>query len=100
MTNTTSAIDNKSKIQQLIDRNIVRASGDFHSDSFDEFAFIQEVNKKFKITPKQPGDNFYELFDRVIKKSMAKVRGRFNSKELNKNKFIKELFENFEINKL
>jgi hypothetical protein len=93
-------VNDKLKIQQLLDSNTVRAGGDFHSDSLDEDVFIYDINKNFKLTPKESGVESHELLEKIIKLSTVKVRGRFNSRELKQSKFIKELSQNFELERL
>lgn len=90
-------VGDKIRVHQIIDDNIVRAIGDFHSDDFDQDTFIHEINKKFKLTPKESGVDGDKLLEKIIKLSTVKTRGRFNSKELNQNKLAKELFENFQL---
>lgn len=84
-------------VHQLISNNIAHAVGDFHSDDFDEDTFIHEINKKFKLIPKESGVDSGQLLEKIIKLSTVNTRGRFNSKELNQNKLSKELFQNFQL---
>jgi hypothetical protein len=93
-------VSDKIRVHQIIDDNIVRAIGDFHSDDFDQDTFVHEINKKFKLTPKESGVDGVKLLEKIIKLSTVKTRGRFNSKELNQNKLTKELFENFQLESL
>ncbi len=93
-------VSDKIRVHQIIDDNIVRAIGDFHSDDFDQDTFVHEINKKFKLTPKESRVDGVKLLEKIIKLSTVKTRGRFNSKELNQNKLTKELFENFQLESL
>lgn len=93
-------VDSRILVHQIINDNIVRAIGDFHSDDFDQDTFIYEINKKFKLTPKEHGVDGGKLLEKIIKLSTIKVRGRFNSKELNQNKLSRGLFENFQLESL
>lgn len=90
-------VSDKIKVHQIIDDNIVRAIGDFHSDDFDEDTFIYEINKKFKLIPKDSVVDGNILLEKIIKLSTVKTRGRFNSRELNQNKLSREIFENFQL---
>ena len=93
-------VSDKIKVHQIIDDNIVRAIGDFHSDDFDKDTFVHEINKNFKLTPREPEIDGVKLLEKIIKLSIVKTRGRFNSKELNQNKLAKQLFENFQLESL
>lgn len=93
-------VDSRILVHQIIDDNIVRAIGDFHSDEFDQDTFIHKINKKFKLTPKESGADGDKLLEKIIKLSTIKTRGRFNSKEFNQNKLSKGLFENFQLESL
>ena len=93
----TDIVSNRIIVHRIIDSNISRAGGDFHSDDFDENTFIYEINKKFNLTPKESGVNGVELLEEIIKSSIVNARGRFNSKELNQNKLSKKIFENFQL---
>jgi hypothetical protein len=88
------------EIQQLLDYNTIRAGGDFHYDDFNKESFLHELNKSFKLTPKEKTSESSELLEKIIKLSTTKVRGRFNAKELKHSKFLSNLLENFEIEKL
>lgn len=90
-------INCKIKVQQIIDNNTTMAVGDFHSDDFDSDAFICDINKNFNLISSVYGANVHELLEKTIKSSTTNVRGRFNSRELNKTKLIKQLFANFKI---
>lgn len=93
-------VKNKAKIQQLINEYTISAGGDFHSDELDEKSFLHELNKNFKVTPKENGENSCELLEKIIKLSTVKVRGRLNAKEFKQNKFLSKLYENFEIERI
>lgn len=89
----------KIQVQKIISDNITSPTGDFHLNEFDEGSFLLEMNKKFNIQPKENVENEL-LMNKIIKSSTIRVRGKISDKELNKDKFIKELFKNFEINEL
>ncbi len=93
----STEVSDRIKVHQIIDNNIARSIGDFHSDDFDEDTFIYEINKKFKLTPMELGVDGVKLLKKIIKLSIVKTRGRFNSKELNQNKLSRELFQNFQL---
>lgn len=95
--NSISTQSIRVKVQQVLDSNTIRAGGDFHSDDLSADSFLHELNKKFKLTPKEEGVNSNDLLEKIIKLSTVKVRGRFNAKELKQSVFLNKLFENFEI---
>lgn len=95
-----SILKNKMIIQQLLESNIARAGGDFHSDDFSKESFLQEFNKRFCLIPKNPEIKSIELIDEIIKASIVNVRGRFNAKELKQSVFINKLFQNFQVEEL
>jgi hypothetical protein len=84
-------------VQKIINENIVDASGDFHSNEFDDTSFIIDLNKACSLKSKIEDVNSEELLKNIIKTSTVKVRGRINTKELKPSKLIKELFEKLEI---
>lgn len=84
----------KSKIQELISNNASKHMSDFHVEEVDIYSLIEDINKNFKIQPLSDisfGDDVIDIFDKCQKR----VNGRLKSKELNKNKFLKELSLNF-----
>jgi len=89
----------RAKIQELIDLNTARACGDFHSDELDEDSFISALQKKFKVTSGEEGD-IDDLLRDLIANCTKKVRGRMSARELKVSKFMKELLNKFEIEKL
>jgi len=93
-------VKTKMKIQKLLDDNLIRAGGDFHSDELDESNFIYDFKKCFKISTKEGDENSYKLLEKIIKSSTVRVRGMISSKELKQSKFFKELFNSFEIEML
>ena len=95
-----STANKRMKIQDLIESNTVRANGDFHSDNLDESNFIIDLHNNFKFIPKEEGEDVDELLNKILKVSTKKVIGMINSKELKQSKFLKELFEKFEIERI
>ena len=87
-------------IQSLIESNTVRSGGDFHSDILDDNGLIYDLNKNFKLTPRESGQDVEDALELVIKKSTKKVRGMIDSKEMKTSIFLKRLHETFEIVKI
>ncbi len=98
--NSVSTQSIRAKVQQILGSNTAWSGGDFHSDDLSADSFLHELNKKFKLTPKEEGVDSSDLLEEIIKLSTVKVRGRFNAKELKQSVFLNKLFENFEIEKI
>lgn len=96
---TSEIAKNRARIQELLNDNTTRAGGDFHSDELDEESFILALKKKFEIRARD-GEDGYEHMNELIKSCTHRIRGRIKAKELKQGKFIKKLFDNFEIKEL
>lgn len=88
------------EIQGYIESNTVRSGGDFHVDTVDEEGLFYDLDKNFKLVPRESGVDIEEAIDEVFKKSTKKVRGMISCKELKQNIFLKRLHETFEIQSL
>jgi len=99
MASKNSITANRAKVQSLINSNTSRAVGEFHSDELDSQSFILDMNKEFRVSAKN-GEDSDKLLAQTIEKSKKKIRGRMKAKELNQRKFLKLLFEQFEIERV
>jgi hypothetical protein len=88
------------KMQELLGSNTAEAIGQFHVDDFDEQSFLIDLGKNFSFKPKEKDVETDEMLKKIIKLSTVKVNGRMNSKEIKHSKFLKKVFDNFEVEML
>lgn len=94
-----SDIKNKILLQEIITSNIVSSSGSFHSEDFNLKGFSKDLKDNFSIKVKTQ-ESEDEIFNKILKNSLIKTRGRINSKEIKMSKFLENIFDNLEIVKL
>lgn len=97
---SNSTIKCRMKMQELLGDNTAEAIGQFHNDDFDELSFLIDLNKNFKFTPKEKEVETDEMLKNIIKLSTVKVNGRMNCKEIKHSRFLKKVFDNFEVEML